>query len=290
VASTPPSTFVPTDVGAPALTNNIAIDGRNWMNFRRSQAGLPTVAQSALIDIAAQGHSNYQRANNEVTHTQDPARQGFTGAVLKDRLNNAGYTIPVSGFAFGEVISAANSNSGFYLSEELITAIYHRFIIFQPMFKEIGTGFATSASGYTYFTADFGARDGWGPGIAAGTVMVWPADAQTQVAPNFLSDSEKPDPVPEANEVGYPISVEGNLDQILAVQTFTVRPRGGSNLSVKLLEPGGDAETPAYAAAIIPFSALKSATTYDVTFVGTATNKFTFQVVPVNRTWSFTTR
>jgi uncharacterized protein YkwD len=288
--NTPPATITTTEPGAPALTNNIAVDGRNWINFRRSQLGIPTVAQNTLIDIAAQGHSDYQRVNNTVTHDQDPRKQGFTGAVLQDRLNNAGYTIPASGYAFGEVISAASSSSGFYLSEELITAIYHRFIIFQPMFKELGTGYSTSSSGYTYFTADFGARDGWGPGIAAGAVAVWPFNGQTQVTPNFLSDSEEPDPVDGVNEVGYPISVEANLDQKLAVQAFTVRPRGGADLNVKLLQAASDAHTPAYVAAIIPLSPLKSATTYDVTFTGTATNTFTFQAVPVNRTWSFTTR
>jgi uncharacterized protein YkwD len=289
-STTPPATIIPTDPGAPAPTNNIAVDGRNWFNFRRTQLGIPTVAQNVLIDIAAQGHSDYQRINNTVTHDQTPGKQGFTGASLKDRLNNAGYTIPASGFAYGEVISAANSNSGFYLSEELITAIYHRFIIFQPMFKELGTGFATSSSGYTYFTADFAARDGWGPGIADGTVVVWPFDGQTQVVPNFFSNSEEPDPVPETNEVGYPISVEGNLDQVLSVTRFSVRPRGGSDLSVKTLQPGSNEETPTYAAAIIPFEPLKSATTYDVTFVGTATNRYTSASFPVSRTWSFTTR
>jgi hypothetical protein len=74
------------------------------------------------------------------------------------------------------------------------------------------------------------------------------------------------------------------------VQAFTVRPRGGADLNVKLLQAASDAHTPAYVAAIIPLSPLKSATTYDVTFTGTATNSFTFQAVPVNRTWSFTTR
>jgi uncharacterized protein YkwD len=282
--STPPSTFVPTEPNAPAMTNSIVVDGRNWINFRRAQAGMPTVSDNAQIDVAAQGHSEYQRANNDVTHTQDPTKTGFTGATERDRLNNAGYTIPTDGYAFGEVISAANSNSGFFLTEELITAIYHRFVILQPMFKEIGTGSASAASGYTYFTADFAARNGWGPGIAAGTVITWPFNGQTQVPRNFFSDSEEPDPVPEANEVGYPISVEGNLDQVLTVQAFTVRPRGGSNLNVKLLNPGMNTETPLYVAAIIPLSPLASATTYDVSFVGSANG------VPISRTWSFTTK
>lgn len=283
-ASVPPQTIVTTDPNAPASTGNIAVDGRNWINYRRVQAGVPQVAQNVQIDSAALGHSEYQRTNNYVTHTQDRTKPGFTGADLKDRLNNAGYTIPANGYAFGEVISATSSKSGAYMAEELITAIYHRFVIFEPMFKEIGTGSATTSSGYTYFTADFGARNGFGRGIASGSIVTWPFSGQTQVTPNFYSDYESPDPVPNINEVGYPISVHTNLDSKLVVQTFSVRARGGGNLQVRLLASDSDAETPAYAASIIPLSPLSPATTYDVTFSGTVNG------APVSQSWSFTTR
>jgi uncharacterized protein YkwD len=286
---TPPSDV---DPNAPVLTNNIAVDGRNWINYRRTQLGIPTVAQNAQIDIAALGHSEYQRING-ITHTQDPSKQGFTGATLKDRLNAAGWTVPSAGFAYGEVISATTSMDGAFMAEELITAIFHRFVIFQPMFKEIGTGAASTSANYTYFTADFGARDGWGTGIPRGTVVVWPFDGQTKVTTNFFSDFEAPDPIPDVgiNEVGYPISVEANLDHVLTVQTFTVRPRGGSDLTVRLLAPGSNnGEVPLYGAAIIPMTPLKAATTYDVTFVGTATTTNPAGTVQINRTWSFTTK
>jgi uncharacterized protein YkwD len=290
-AANAPLTPITQDPGAPALTGSIAVDGRNWINFRRTQMGLPVVAQNAQIDNAAQGHSEYQRING-ITHTQDPTKQGFTGATLADRLNAAGWTVPSVGFAIGEVISATSSNNGAFMAEELITAIYHRFVIFQPMFKEIGTGSAATSAGYAYFTADFGARNGWGAGIAPNTVAVWPFAGQTGVPINFFSDYEEPDPVPDTgvNEVGYPISVEGNLDLVLTVQEFSVRPRGGSNLNVRLLAPGSNVEVPDYAAAIIPMARLAGATTYDVTFIGTATTRNTSNTVQVNRTWSFTTK
>jgi hypothetical protein len=64
-----------------------------------------------------------------------------------------------------------------------------------------------------------------------------------------------------------------------------VRERGaGADLAVKLLARANDPETPLSAAAIIPLAVLKSNTTYDVTFVGTA------DAVPVTKTWSFTTK
>lgn len=274
----------PTAQGAPALTNDIATDGFNWINYRRGQAGLSALARNAVIDVAALGHSEYQRVNNVVTHEQTPGKQGFTGATLLDRLTAAGYTFANTDHAFGEVISATSNQNGAFMAEELITAIYHRFVIFEPVFKEIGTGAASTASNYRYFTADFAANNGYGAGVAAGTVAVWPYNGQTQVPVNFFSDYEEPDPVPGLNEVGYPISVQANITASVKVQSFTVHPAGGANLEVRLLTHDADPVTPQSAAAIVPLAKLATGTSYDVNFTGTVNG------VPVSRSWAFTTR
>jgi len=267
---------------APTLSGNIAADGRNWINYRRSQIGVPAVAQNAQIDNAALGHSEYQRVNNLMSHDQEPGRQGFTGADLGARLNAAGYTLDLNtGYAFGEVISGTNNGSGFFMVEELITAIYHRFVIFEPKFREIGTGAATNSRGYHYFTANFASRNGYGPGIARNALVTWPFNGQTGVAPNFFSNTEQPDPVPDRNEVGYPISVHANLDAPLTVTSFTVRPRGGVTLQVLRVDPLSANKT---AASIVPLLPLRAATTYEVDFTGTVNG------AAVARAWSFTTR
>jgi uncharacterized protein YkwD len=288
VASTPSTPATPAavpgaDPAAPAQTNNVAVDGRNWINYRRAQLGVPAVTENVQINNAALGHSEYLRTNNVMSHDQRTGNPGFTGATLLDRLNAAGYTIPATGFAYGEVISGTTNGNGFYMAEELITAIYHRFVMFEPKFREIGTGAARSASGYHYFTADFATRGGFGPGIAANTVVIWPFSGQTGVTPNFLSDSEDPDPVAGINEVGYPISVHANIDAPVTMQTFTVRPRGGSNLQVQVVNASAD-PSKRTAIAIVPLARLQAATTYDVSFSGTVNG------APVTRNWSFTTR
>lgn len=279
-----PSTSLGQQPGAPALTNNVATDGLNWINYRRAQLGVPILLRNTNIDRAAQGHSDYQKTNNKVTHDQTAGSPGFTGVRLLDRLTGAGYTFPAADLAYGEVISATSNGSGFYMAEELITAIYHRFVMFEPKFKDIGTGSATTSGGYTYFTSNFAARSGYGPGIGAANLVTWPASGQTAVSTNFFSDFEEPDPIPNANEVGYPISVHADLDVGLTVQSFTVRPRGGSDLGTKLLRLGVDSYTPKSAAAIIPLAALRAATVYDVSFVGTINS------VPITKNWSFTTK
>lgn len=283
-ASSASSSPLPVASDAPALTNDIATDGRNWINYRRNQIGMSILSHNTVIDIAAQGHSNYQLTNNTVTHVQTTGKPGFTGATELDRLTAAGYVFGNASHAYGEVISATQSQNGAYMAEQLITAIYHRFVIFEPVFKEIGTGAASTSSGYSYFTADFTSNNGYGPGLAAGTVAVWPYNGQTQVPVNFFSDYESPDPVPDLNEVGYPISVHANITSTVTVQSFTVQPRGGSNLSVRLLTHATDTETVQSGAAIIPLAKLASGTIYDVSFTGAVDG------VPVSRSWSFTTQ
>ncbi|MEG1054374.1 MAG: CAP domain-containing protein [Janthinobacterium sp.] len=268
--------------GAPALSNNIATDGFNWFNYRRGQTGLASLARNSLIDNAALGHSNYLNLNNTVAHEQVLGKPGFTGVNLGDRLAKAGYVVTT---LQGEVIAGAANTSGFYLAEELITAIYHRFVIFEPLFKEGGAGAAVNNSGYAYFTTDLAGNSSYGPGLPAGQIVTYPFSGQQKVAVSFSSDNESPDPVPNQDVVGYPISVHANYGTPVSVAAFSVRQRGSAtDLSVRLLRSDSDAHTPVSAASIIPLAPLNANTSYDVSFIGKVNG------ADVTRSWSFTTR
>jgi uncharacterized protein YkwD len=268
---------------APQFTGDTATDGFNWFNFRRQQIGLPALARNSVVDRAAQGHSDYQRINDTITHEQTSGASGFTGATPADRLQAAGYDFR-SPYAYGEVISATGGTSGFTAADSLITAIYHRFVIFEPRFEDGGAGSATVSKGYTYFTTNFAANDGLGAGLGAGRFVTYPAADQQRIPRNFYSDQEIPDPFPAQNEVGYPVSVHADIDKAVTVQSFTLSVRGGSPLPVRLLSSATDAETPVSAAAVIPNTPLAAATIYDAQFVGAIDG------VPVSRSWSFTTQ
>jgi uncharacterized protein YkwD len=286
VTTPPPTTTPPTqEPGAPTLTGNGATDGYAWINYRRAQVGVAVLSRNSLIDKAAQGHSDYQRINNTITHQQTAGLQGYTGASLSDRLTAAGYRTTAPS-AIGEVISATSNTSGFYQAEELITAIYHRYVIFDPRFREIGTGSATVSGSYTYFTADFGASGGYNA-LGRGNIATYPISNQTGVPVNFYSDTEAPDPVPDQNLVGYPVSVhaDGSGTDTIVVRSFTIAPRGGAALGTRLLSyEAGTNNNVRNAAAIIPLAPLTAATTYDVSFNGTVAG------VAVSRSWSFTTK
>ncbi|MET3134475.1 uncharacterized protein YkwD [Oxalobacteraceae bacterium GrIS 1.11] len=285
-SATPPEAgSVMPDSALPVATGNTATDGFAWFNFRRHQLGLPQLTRNSLIDLAAQHHSDYQNLNNAVSHDEIAGKPGFTGLQLLNRLNSVGYFFaPSQGYIYGEVIAADSNNAGFSMAENLVTAIYHRFVIFEPMFKEGGAGAAASNSGYAYLTADFSANNGYGPGLGLGQFVNYPFADQVKIPTSFSSDQESPDPVPNQDLVGYPISVHADISGNLAVNTFSVRPHGGNILPVRLLVHASDPETPLSAAAIIPLAVLSPNTTYDVSFSGTIDS------VAVNRNWSFTTR
>ena len=303
-SSNQPLTAIADEPGAPAATGNTATDGLNRFNFRRQQMGLPMLTRDAKLDAAALGHSEYQRLNNEITHMQTEGRPGFTGVCLLDhptnpndatcpaakvsRLEAANYVFDQGAYAAGEVIARSVGTSGANAAEELIAAIYHRFVIFEPMFKGFGGGAATATGGSpTYFTANF-AANGLSTGLGPAQVAVYPVANQERVPRVFYSDNEMPDPVSDANEVGYPVSVHADIRYTVTVQSFTIRPRGGAELPVYRLESTTDphmkATAFASAAAIIPKRVLDAGTTYDVNFVGTVNGQ------SVSRSWSFTTQ
>jgi uncharacterized protein YkwD len=273
------------DASAPVLTNNVATDGFNWINYRRTQAGVGALARNSQLDRSSQAHSDYQRLNNTVTHDEASNRAGFTGVTVENRVQAAGYTL-VPNYASGEIIAATTNNTGFYMAEELVTAIYHRFVMFEPLFKDMGSGAATTSASYVYFTTNLGATRGYSPGLPSHSIVSWPFNGQTGVTTTFASNFEEPDPVPDINEVGYPISVHANLTETVTVQNFTVRVRGAANsLATRLLVKGQDSNTTmASVAAIVPLAPLAANTTYDVSFNGTVGG------AAVSKTWSFTTK
>ncbi|MGW8395068.1 CAP domain-containing protein [Pseudoduganella sp. HUAS MS19] len=283
VNNPPTTSCVVSPTGVPGATGDTAIDGFNWFNYRRADIGLAMLTCNELLNKAALGHSNYLRLNNTVSHDQVAGNPGFTGVTVADRLNNAGYTLGTS-YAYGEVISAAGDRSGFYHAEELIAAIYHRFVIFEPKFREMGTGASTAGSGYTYFTSNMATRNGFGAGLGKGNIVTYPKSGQTAVPTSFDSDTESPDPVPNQNRVGYPISVHSDITGNITVTSFTVRPRGGAQMNTRLLTSSTDQHTPVHAASIVPLSTLTGNTTYDVSFTGTVDS------IAVTKNWSFTTK
>lgn len=268
---------------APRSTGGIALDGLNWFNFRRQQAGLSPLSREPILDAAATAHARYQQQNNLITHDQDDRLSGFTGEQAPDRLMAAGYPLRQQAVAEGEVVGASTQADGFALADALLTAIYHRYVILEPVFDQAGAGTAAQSGAYTWLTVNFVASQN----SLARTdlpLAVWPSNRQTAVRTYFLSDQEIPDPVPGQDKVGYPVSLHAPMFSRLQVERFTISEPEGEPLPVRLLDPAQDRDTPGSAAAIVPLQPLRPGRVYQARFDGRINDQ------PIALQWSFTTQ
>ena len=270
------------EIAAPPASGDVASDGLIWFNFRRQQAGLLPLARDAVLDQAATAHAQYQLLNHSVAHEENPGRPGFTGFDAPQRLQAAGFPLTTATVADGEVIAATARPDGFAAADGLITAIYHRYLIFEPRFSTAGAGAATRPGAYSWLTVNMVAPR-QSSGLGKGQLVVWPHAGQRSVRANFYSNQETPDPVPHHDEVGYPVSVHADFSSVLKVQRFMLRERDGRLLAVRQLDSDSDRDTPPSAAAIVPLLPLRASTDYDVEFSGTIDGQ------PVSRQWSFRT-
>ncbi len=271
------------ETAAPLATGDMAADGLIWFNFRRQQAGLTPLARDPQLDQAARAHAEYQLLNQNVAHEEQLGRPGFTGFDAPQRLQAAGFPVSAASLADGEVIAATSKPDGFAAADGLITAIYHRYLIFEPRFTTAGAGAASRPGAYSWLTVNLVAPRQTS-GLGKGQLVLWPVPGQRSVRRNFYSDQETPDPVPHHDEVGYPVSVHADFTSVLTVERFTLRPRGGMPVAVRLLDSTTDRDTPPSAAAIVPLLPLRADTDYDAEFTGTVDGQ------PVNRLWSFRTQ
>ncbi|MFN3534522.1 MAG: CAP domain-containing protein, partial [Desulfatiglandales bacterium] len=102
------------------------------INYHRELAGLPKVSLNEKLSSAAQAHADYLNINGYVGHDEDPGEEGFTGQYAQNRAEHFGYDWG----SVGEVISFGYTASDGV--DALMAAIYHRFIILNPDFLEVG--------------------------------------------------------------------------------------------------------------------------------------------------------
>ncbi|MHB8165176.1 MAG: fibronectin type III domain-containing protein [Sulfuricella sp.] len=248
------------------------------INLRRTQVGLAALPDNSTIDTAARGHSTYLAVNNLTGHFQTPGTPSFTGANPGARLTAAGY--PYTRF---DEVGATGPFSGVQAVEDIITAIYHRFGLFDSRVDEFGVGMDLSAA-QGRLTADLATRLTPPPSVP-NWIGVYPYDGETGVPRDFLSDTESPDPVASLNRVGFPVSLHVDGTRTLSVTSFTVTPAGGTALNSQLLSSTADlsGHTPAFAAAAIPLTVLDYGTTYQASFTGAVDG------ASLSKVWQFTT-
>ncbi len=247
----------------------------NRMNFYRHVSGIPMVELHELVNDAAENHAQYV-ADNGGAHNETPGLPGFTGESVGDRLDHVGFDWGSYG-SWSEDVAFQNDPTA--SCDQLFGTVYHRSPMLNPDTVLMGYGGATGTNG----SADV--YDFIIDTNASNSIAVYPIDGQEGVPTRFASDSEGPDPIPDKNLVGYPISVHfGSSAGSVSSATSSLKDSTDTDVAHYLLwtntDSNGYLDSDVFLLAEEPLTASSS---YTVSIEATCGDRY------FNETWSFTT-
>ena len=257
-----------TDANESTATDEVAIV--------RGKAQLPALDCVDAAMQAARNHSSYIGQNGwTLTHTEVQGHPGYTGVNFWDRLTYAGYTGSAS---FEVVHSVSDAHSAITGQNGWINTLYHRIPFVGYGTKDFGFGAASGTGGQTS-TIDFGS----GNSAPKTAMTTWPASGDTAVWTTFHNAYESPNPLPNQQVAGYPITIIGGSAITLATHDVTANNAAVAHILMNSTnDPAG--LIPTSQIYLIPNNVLSKNTTYTVHVTGTVNGS-----TPYDITFSFAT-
>lgn len=266
------------------------------LNQERLRCGVGQLAQSAALDVAAAGQTNYQllRQLEGVfgSHVQTPGVVGFTAATPADRAALAGYKGSYIGEDIAYVMPGLSADvTGDSLVRVLLATVYHQASLMDN-FRDVGisVGFPEKAPVITRFpvlTMNLGHTSNSGPQEPT-DVVTYPCEGSSGVQPSMAAES--PDPFAgmgftAGSNVGHPILVRASSGKVVRLTSATISS-GSKNVQSSLYHVSDDRNglLKPYQAFVVPREALSAATTYQVIVTGTVDGS------AFSRAFAFTTR
>jgi len=295
------------------------IQARTAVNSIREAMQMQTLSQNEQLSAAAQAHADYLVLNQESSHSEIEGHKGFTGIRPVDRAFYAGYNAAY----VSENLSGKNPNAQSSV-DGLFSAIYHRFGFLNPGIDEIGVGVTqdeenTRNSAFVYVMGNSELNrlcsvksfNGFGKYVYKTCrekehriaekkfrkaqiyhkqnnpkIILYPYDGQTEVPPAFYS--EIPDPLPDHEVSGFPISIEFNdyFFKDVQIDSFKLFKDNKEVLNVLLMDKQNDPHLKFTdkQAALFPLERLEYDTTYHAAVVYRANGK------REKIMWEFTTK
>lgn len=279
----------------------------NYFNDLRTSLGLGKLSYSAELDKASFNHSTYIKLNQVGGFSETIGRPGFTGATLADRVIQAGYTDKITGLGVSGGLAFGNSKLGALKS--LLNSVYHRRILFQQMWTEVGSSWMCIS--VDNVNCNRGVNGEVLPNFLSVTVahknnvlqrngsdffLTYPMDKDTDAPISMIGETTNPFPqYPDGlvwGKVGYPVEVAVEDSQTISVQTFTITEDGSTSpLAATLMTSQSDPNRliTKNEAFLIANTALKPMTKYTVRFVGAASIPGSKIVRSIDKTISFVT-
>jgi hypothetical protein len=274
----------------------------NLLNEIREAMGMNTLVENSRLEAAALAHSKYTVTNHTVSHDELHGLPGFTGKTPAERAIYAGYLSR----QVTENLSAHNPDARRSI-DGLFSAIYHRFGFLDVGIDEIGVGVwqdptDSDKSAFVYLMGNTqlnalcaeSSFKGYGRYVYGvckephhrisqkkflkaqksnkwlnPKVLLYPYDGQSDVPPAFYN--EIPDPLPDYDVSGFPLSVLFNdyfFDRIKLL-SFKLYESDKEVLPVRLINHENDPNhrlTPLQFA-LLPLQRLKYDTVYDAAII-----------------------
>ncbi len=245
----------------------------SYLNSLRQNAGMSRYKTNTDLQKAATAHAHYLIQNRETGHYESLGKPGFSGKTPQDRVLKTDYQI-------GKVVENISVNSQDYKDsiDGLFSAIYHRFGFLDFESDEIGIGIVQNSADtdQNAFVYDMGiyelnnlcrekSYNGRGKYIyhickdpdqriseeAFRTLfkvlkasckkrVIFPYDNQQDVPPAFYT--ETPDPLPDYDVSGFPVSIQFNSYYYPTVKllSFKLYKADGSEVPCHLMNAQND--------------------------------------------------
>ena len=245
---------------------------QTYLNKIRENMHMSLLSKNTNLAKAAEAHAKYMVINNESGHEEVKKHRAFVGEKPWDRAFKYGYlSKQVSENISTHHHSAKDSVDG------LLSAIYHRFGFLDTMINEIGIGayqdeYDSDKSAFVYLMGNsdlnnlcrgesFSKSGKYMLGCSDDSfrirekdflqavryakqtnpdIVLYPFDGQRDVPPVFYSES--PDPLPDLEVSGFPVSVEFNdfFYKNITLLSFSLYDNEGTPIQVKPMDKESD--------------------------------------------------
>lgn len=300
--STPTSVAPVTDVPAASYTDLRATLFTQLNDFRAA-VGVGKLKQDTKLDVAAQAHADYLKANLTVTHDELSTNTGYYEATPRSRATKAGVD------ASQWIAEVAGGTALLPISQvpmcmRMTNSVYHQQAILGNA-ENVGLGINDYACSIDMAVVTLGGVSGSPPAnslpVGNGQLMAANAIGVTPIAGSTVDGAmpaENPQPAPDIASPGHPLMVRVRADTTadkLTVSNFTLIDNVGATIPGRVLVAsnglsgttvsGAQADTMLYpgVAFFMPLTPLASGKTYTATFAGARNG------TAISTSWSFST-
>lgn len=300
---TPPSSVAPaTDVPAASYTDN-RLQLFAQLNDFRAAVGVGKLRQDPKLDIAAQAHADYMKANLVVAHEELATNTAYYEATPRSRATKAGVDTAqwISEIASGTTILPVSQVA---VCMRMTNTVYHLQGMTGPV-ETVGLGLNDWSCSIDMAVVTLGGVSGTPPTnsqpvgngqqMAANAIGVAPVEGSTV---DGAMVAEIPQPAPDITAPGHPLMVRVRVDtfaDVLTVSNFSLVDNLGATIPGRVLVATGalagstvngaqsDAMLYPGVAFFMPLSPLAAGKTYTATFAGARNG------VAISKSWTFKT-